>query len=390
MKNFWASLNGSILTKSSKEKINNFIPEFDLNLQNNALKILLYKFIQASTFVTTIREITSPRLTDLKKKFIDFDVNYNNIMDSQYQRDIRAMQYSASFELQINANSIKTHFLFGYSQDIHYIVHVLHALATFCHVFPHNYDGLTIYVSLDDNSRQIKSIGTLSMDEIFYYLKKKSLAFNTSGYTNVLENMILLTKKEEIVKLLYHELVHYVGLDVGLNDLNFNWAVDKKIIFSEAYTEFLSVIFTLMYYVIFIYLQNDTVNVYDFFEFILNLEYNYSLYLTATILKFYGYDTLTLHDFFDNVGKTMNSPIYIWEYVVLRTVFFDNMSQIFPTNDFKMNDINKKKLQKFENRSALLEKLMNYISKINGMGNVSYMMLDVDWNSIKKDGSLIK
>ena len=50
MKNFWASLNGSILTKSSKEKINNFIPEFDLNLQNNALKILLYKFIQASTF----------------------------------------------------------------------------------------------------------------------------------------------------------------------------------------------------------------------------------------------------------------------------------------------------------------------------------------------------
>src|SRR5581483_11936935 len=96
----------------------------------------------------------------------------------------------------------------------------------------------------------------------------------------------------------YHELVHFVGLDDYLtrNSIDLGW-VPSELNLSEAYTELISILLYSIYQSIFLTaLTNKDFN--RICQTIINLESSYSVYLSCSILKFFGYNDKSFLNFF--------------------------------------------------------------------------------------------
>jgi hypothetical protein len=90
-------------------------------------------------------------------------------------------------------------------------------------------------------------------------------AMNVSGVTQRSSKQIILTKSEEIIKLLYHEMVHYIGLEQFLQtSTKYDFALtNKNLNLAEAYAELMAIILYCAYLTIH-FLGIQKINMYDF------------------------------------------------------------------------------------------------------------------------------
>uniref|UniRef100_A0A6C0CAF6 Uncharacterized protein n=1 Tax=viral metagenome TaxID=1070528 RepID=A0A6C0CAF6_9ZZZZ len=370
-------INPTYLTKSSQDKY------IDMKISNEKLDPKLKKILDimlVSFKKNLIIESKSPtKLQKMQKIFIQFHNMFSNIRDSKFVSDVKKFNKVITYTLDTPHGIITLNFLYD-KNKIKVISAITHALHTFCNFFNKiDYDGLVIYVCLDDNKRDIIIFDDRkTYDEKIAYLQKNSLALNVSGMTDKNKKIVFLTRTEEIVKLLFHEMVHYIGLDEKLRRVNYtnNWAVAPvELNISETYTEFMAVLLNAAYQSIYIWCLDPKKSIDQIYRTILNMETIYSLRLTANILKFYGYDSATYENFFKGIGHKNSEAIPLWEYIFLRTICMMNMT-FFPSN-YVMNDV-ATFVKLLKNDRQLVENLEKYMSGPMDL-NISYNMIDLDW-----------
>ena len=375
------------LSKTSKTKLQQIKLDHNKNLPLNInLKKLLDQMMVSFSTDIDVSLNKYPNCQSLKNLFIKFNESYNGVSSSKFIADVKQMESCYTAKLKVLNDIITINFLVDkLSSSSGYIASTLHAIHTFCYTFPYHYHALVINICLDDNKRDVD--WSMNVPKVFDYLRMQSAAFNVSGVTDKKDKVINLTKKEEIIKLLYHEMVHFIGLDYELINIsiNFGWATKPAVLnISEAYTEFMSILLYAAYQSIHLASLKKS-NVYDTYARILFLETNYSVYLTSNILKFFGYDENTFRDFFKGIGKKQQSPIYIWEYVIVRTQLLlnlDKVADLVGGNDEWRIDYSKVTaivdLMKVNNE--MINRIQYDMINTKPINNISYTIIDLDWN----------
>jgi len=260
------------------------------------------------------------------------------------------------------------------------LFHIAVAVHIFAQLFKCDLSKLSIFVGLTNQNRNIY-VDKITKD-MFSTIKQKSEGLTVSGMTIKHEKTIILTKKEEIVKLLFHELAHYIGLDNVLNKCNklFNWDVDnKKLNVAESYAEFISVVLNTAFNTCVLIIRGKSKEIKNinnvFNSFLLN-EIEYSIYLTARILNLYGYDETNYREFFNSSKKKNSCPIYIWEYVFLRTQLLFNIDKVIAkSNNFYATE---EMCNMFEFDEDLMFKIGSYLSRLVKMENISFLYYDIN------------
>lgn len=363
-------------TQSSQDKY--APPENTKTLTQQQQKILN---TMISAFTKPIK-LALKRPKPIQKIFIDFHNMFASVHDSKFVSDITSFDKTISYTMTVPTGIITIHVIYG--TDKHKVIGVItHALNTFCNFFKNaDYNGLTLYVCLDDNRRDIivpKNLKTF--EEKMIYLQKHSLALNVSGMTEKKKKIVYLTRTEEIVKLLFHEMVHYIGLDEKLRFVDFknSWAISpKELNISETYTEFMAVLLNSAYQAVQIHCLDKSVPIANIYESLLASETTYSLKLTANILKFYGYNATTYKKFFDGTARAVSEPIPLWEYIFLRAICMLNMN--FIPEDYVMRNISQF-VNIIRKDDALIRGIEKYMSQPLDK-NISYNMVDLDWTKI--------
>lgn len=373
--------NSSILKKK-------YLDEYFFSIIDNKpeLKNLLDNMLNAYRKKINLELITILDIDNQKKIFIDFDTSLNEIKSSILQSNIIAMDQLYKFKMIIKNYFIYINILKFNDTPIELISIIIHAIHTFCNLFEYDYNNLQIDICLDKNTRTINflEIGKKSYNEIFSQLHHTSSGFTVSGVTSRYEKHIIITKIEGIIKLIFHELVHYIGLDNQLLQIDnkFAWSLDGKPLNpSEAYTEYMSIILHSMYMAIHIYSKLN-ITVYECFIKILNYEIIYSIYLSANILKFLGFKGDTLDQLFNGTNKKIKVPIQICEYVILRTQLLLNLNKVLKIIDnWKINNINVNKIiEHMQINNNFINILKKYIDNISPDSNISYSAFDLKWH----------
>lgn len=376
----------NLLTDYSRKKFQLFPPDNNFSgldgvhvqLDSNLIG-LLDDMVIASGQKMDMQFLPSADLYHLQRKFIEFDQRMNSVSNSKLQLDVKSMTNSMSFKLHTRNGPIFIHFLYG--SKLH-IAPILHAIHTFSYMFPYNYSMLSIYICLDNNKRNIDD----KTSDPFTYMHQTSQAFNVGGVTRRYDKEIILSRTEEIIKLLYHEMVHFIGLDsclINIQQGNWNLAISTELNFSEAYTEFLAIVLNAAYQSIHLAWLKNT-SIYQMYHSLLNIETQYSLYLVSNILRFYGYSKDDYQNFFYNIGEKNFSPIATWEYVVLRTQLLLNMNHVGAiTRNWQTNRQNCYQiisLMKIDKN--LINDLSFFFKQTATTPNISYTMVDLDWTRI--------
>lgn len=376
-----------LISKNTKLKLDHIEAKAALPRPlNKYLKTLLDRMIEIFPKDLKVSFLKPINERALKRVFINFTEETNHISQSKFTYDILKMDTIYSIELALSyGDKITLHFLLDRpAEKDGYVVAILHALQVFCHLFPANYHRLVIYVCLDDNKRDITLPPHLRSDEDkFSYLSRHSLAFTVSGVTYSDKKTIIITKKEEIIKLLFHEMIHYTKKDrplLFLSDKNkYSWSMSKEHLnLSEAYTEFLAVVLMTAYHAIHLFIHSD-LDVYQLFSSLLHLETSYSIYLCANLLRFFGYTSKTCRKFFQGIGEKKISPIAIWEYILLRTSLvyrLEEASQILHETDW-VGELSI--VQLMQVNDDLIDQISYYLST-TGIDSLSYILIDFNWD----------
>lgn len=162
---------------------------------------------------------------------------------------------------------------------------------------------------------------------IFYCDIKKEHYFNKSviDYENMnsgisYSNNIILFRKEEILKVFIHELLHNFGLD-NLNDnsntkLSKIFKINSDNLFNEAYIEFVAIILHTMYFSCLFSENYSTMNYY--FKIFIKYEINFSLIQLVKFLNIYNMEFL---DFFKKNNYSENTNTFSYIYLKFLLIF---------------------------------------------------------------------
>lgn len=385
------SIENTYLTPNSKVKLKN------LSTTNCSMEFhgLISKVFNQSIALGCPKLDLKPdpnpiNLKSLQDFFIVFDKNTNDVTNSKFQSDVSRMTKITNCILTVNQSPINIRFL-SKQLETNLTTAILMAINWFGHIFRgYDYNGLTISICLDDNKRDVH-LATVQSSSITHQMlnlsKSKSMAFNVSGLTQRNNKIVILTKKEEIIKLLFHELIHFVGLDHVLVGKTYHvkWQIINSLMnISEAYTEFLSIVLHCMWVSIHLGCIHKT-DPQKLFHVLLCVEIEYSVYLSASILKLYGYDKDTYKDFFKKNSKMdlKYSPICTWEYVYLRAILFLQLEQIDSLPNFRLTNTTRDRIIKMLNgEDLLIDKMKLYMDNTSSPSNISYICIDLDWDTM--------
>jgi hypothetical protein len=303
-------------------------------------------------------------------------LGFNNefgISGSDFESKLKSMMYFDSYKLNLYYGTVEIYFL-EEKPDPKLKATILLALNQFCNLYPASYDSLKIFISLDDLSRDLSQESQKqSWDKILRACAQKSQAFTVSGVTMPSEKIIVLTKKQEIIKLMFHELVHFVGLDscFASMHLEVDWSLKNQTLNPrEAYTEFVAVILNAAFK------ASLSPNGFNTFIDILELEITHSAFATHNLLKFYE---ISSENFFSNrYGKhKLECPIQIWEYVFLRTNLLLNLNKVIRYIDERFYCRDPKSIL---NLMVDYGKILEFDFQMDFVPNLSYLLLDwLDW-----------
>ena len=200
---------------------------------------------------------------------------------------------------------------------------------------------INIIIILGQYKSKTKSI-TITVDIYLTDFKKRlNNRYNSlgcreinSGYTRP-GHKLCIFRKEELYKVLIHELIHYLKLDlvrpVSFPDYHkyFNIPQNTEIRLNEAYTEIFALILNSM---IHSKGKGELLSV-------LNRELKFSLYQCAKILDYYNFDT-ALEFFKRNDGNTkFNQKTSVFSYFIVKTLILFNLD-IFLKNYEKIDHQN--------------------------------------------------
>lgn len=379
-----------ILTASSKYKLdklsNNIYPEEPLhpNLIN-----LLSNMIDASTQKIILKKLKPMDELSIKEVIKSFDQEMNHVIGSKLENDLNNMHETLSVVVESKGNKITVNFIMkNISKLVGTVSAILHAIHVFTYLFSGKYDGLSIFICLSENKRSLdfRKVRSMFLEKkkiaALEYLRKNSGALTISGLTRKSKNVIILTKIEEILKLLFHELVHYVGLDANLdyvsgNQIGLN-VQDEIFNVSEAYSEFMSILLYSGYQAIHMASINGS-NPLPLYSYLLNLESNYSLYLAANILKLYGYKENT--SFFSGGIQNFLFPIPIIEYVFLRAqmlMHINDIADLVGTNWYVELDKVNKLLSFTKMDFQIISRISTMMEKTIPTNNLSYAAIELN------------
>lgn len=305
------------LTNLSRKKLATVIPPIAFNVDASAYQILA-DLRRASCEPISMRLIPS-NIDQIKDVLFHFDQQFNNI-----NFDLSAFNHATSFQV----HGLTCHVLSPYD-DYGYLAMIIQVLNIFHYMYRIALPDWHMYVRLDETPR--------------------TMPLNIGGLTMFREKQIICTKREEIIKTVFHELIHAVRLNENQVQKQWPWNISDKISLIEAHTELLAVI-----------LHSAYVSVLMGFDFdlILTLEYRHTCWLAANILKHYGVDVKT----FLMPGNLLSSRVQIWAYVFVRAV-----GMLDPS--FSLDD-------------TFAEHLQIMFTQAPSTPNFSYLMVDLDANKI--------
>lgn len=174
---------------------------------------------------------------------------------------------------------------------------------------------------------ELKIINNLEKNQI---LTKKEI---NSGLTDL--KKIIIWRKEEIMKVTIHELIHFLnlGIDKTSNKLINHYKKKYKIssnniILDEAYTEFLAVLINI--YLITKFTKNN----YNYFKYLLKLEIYFSIFQSKKIM----YISRTNQNSYININKYTQ----VLSYFIIKLELFMNLEKVIKLINLK------KKIKHFE------------------------------------------
>lgn len=192
---------------------------------------------------------------------------------------------------------------------------------------------------------------------------------------------IIIWRREELIKVIIHELIHYLNLDVKHDDkfdniIKYNFGYIKTpIIVNETITEMQAQILHSVYVSIVLCKGcNDNDKSYEYFKTIYNYELIYSWYQYAKILSFYKIDEYNLN----NLIMKFNQSSNVYSYYVLKVILSLKFSNIifaldhFNKNNNKQCNINRcdilvKRIKNMFNKSH--SKYNNILNKLIHLNN---------------------
>ena len=151
-------------------------------------------------------------------------------------------------------------------------------------------------------------------------------------YSCIENNEICVYRKEEFLKVFFHEVIHSMGLDSSLfqdanfiRDMNNIFHVKTTNNYFEAYTEFLGVHFYLMF--ISFYLGKNQNESFGLFNTLLENEIYFSMYQMNKVLNHNGlsYEDLVKHRNTDLYRESSN----VFAYYVLKTIMSYHNNKVF-------------------------------------------------------------
>lgn len=190
-----------------------------------------------------------------------------------------------------------------------------------------------------------------------------------TGY-NIKGNIICIWRKEELDKVLFHEIVHHLNLDMFsyqyiFNDyflkLNLNSKFQNS---NEAYTEVLGLIL-LSIWKYYYYKFNKNMSIEDFVSKFLNVQLAWSYYQMAKIINFFG----CFSKFEDIYDKSVNCEIKeksnIVAYYFLKSYFLKGINDLLNFVDDKNIFISLKDVKNFKSNfnesDDEIIKMVNYV-----------------------------
>ena len=189
------------------------------------------------------------------------------------------------------------------------------------------YNILTIYFGLQ-NLYNNNTNNNKKLDLTIFYcdIKKMYTSESFISYKNMnsglaYSNNIILFRKEELLKVFIHELMHFLGIDNNYHIENNNkkltniFKFESENNFNEAYTEF-AALFIHTFYVSFIMFENNFILTLKLFKILFYYEINFSLIQVVKFLNLYKLDFL---DFFYTTKYTETTNAF--SYIYLKFLF---------------------------------------------------------------------
>jgi hypothetical protein len=332
--------------KKINDDIFNFIKkircgEFNINNKN---KTNICKYIEK--IYTYYKEVDIAKMNNQK-----YVKDYNDTMEDFYSSFVNKNLFV--YENKINSLLLDNcTFIYPDSSSNDLCIKLIcKRYSVFNKIFKkNNLNHLKIYIDPNERKRILPSKKINNIQQID--LDKKGNALTTAGLTNHGTNIIILTKKEEIYKLLLHELFHYYDIqpkseNIVKKYIKDKWFIENTLNVYESHCELLSIIFHCMFLACEAAIANtlnvSNENLYQLFIHYLNIERKYSLYLTSKILYFHGYNINNYKSFFntttkrDDITKIFNHSISA--YTIIRGILFNYLYEYLYTLDDKFYPI---------------------------------------------------
>ncbi len=307
---------------------NNFL--LDITKSVNLKNIFSDKII--TDYIIELKEQIIKNKFD--KKNIILLNNTNSIYKETYKTLLSLLEDNCYFIDKSIVDNIKTYmntYIFVYN-DIYLLYTINNKISKkdLDDISNYLYIIYTIKKLVRNNKNYILAYGHLTL-KIF---SKKNDTFNSincnSGVTFTFGNtngIILLWRKEELQKVLIHELIHALKIDKNLINNEFIHTkllkminIKQNINIFESYTEVLATLLNIIYYSIF-----NNINNYKIFD-LYELELKHSIMKASQILKFKN--IRDLNHLIDNFIEFKQNTS-VCSYYIIKMILFYNLKIIY-------------------------------------------------------------
>lgn len=230
------------------------------------------------------------------------------VPNSNFEKEISKMKYCETIKL----NNITLTYLAHEKTDFYFAVLVIHIINTMLIYFNELNADMNIYLFLTDSKREF--------DGDFDNIKKNVKGLVVGGCTKT-DGTIILTKKEDLIHLTIHEMLHFLKQDrIYERDLPISFMTGVFDSY-EVQAESMTIIFECAYYA---YLESNSFDemIQKYKKFI-KIELEYSYVLSKKVIQIYDFFNI------DNIEQ----PILLIEYVIYRTIYLPYLIQNINSRD---------------------------------------------------------
>lgn len=318
-------------TALSRYKQSIKLPSFNLKIGQSILDY--YDKVREASKQPAIFDMMPCNIEEAINTIKRFDFQFNEIIC-----DLTSFRWYVSVKI-CNAYVC----ILSQTDDSEYVALIIHAIHVICQLYG-KLDGWKIYVRLDNNQRHDFSVG---------------------GVTWYREKTVVCTKREEIIKLLFHELIHVLRVNDGLlvQKMQYPWNTTDHISLTEAHTETLAVVLHSAYVSIITGLSFDK---------ILNDEYAYTFWLSANILKKLDVTVDTFINVPRGTVEPIHSKVQVWAYVFVRAIAMTKLNEILDCVD--PNQI----ARLLSQNNRFVHDLRLAYDQTEPIVSLSYVMYDID------------